>query len=84
MVGQAVTADCKALPLMHIAVDGNSALLPLRNGVNSKLRPGKGITAYKNIFLRGLIGKPVCLNASFLADFEFTEIQSAQINLLAD
>ena len=50
-----ITAKCQRVAFMYKAVDGYAALFSGSNRINGEFRPGKDITADKNIRLCGLM-----------------------------
>ena len=83
-VSQPVAADDETLTGMHEAVDGYRSLLALGNRVNGKLRAGMRIAADKDVGLRGLIGDFIGLDTALFVGLQFAEVQSAQVDALAD
>lgn len=56
-----ITSKCQRVAFMYKAVDGYAALFSGSNRINGEFRPGKDITADKNIRFCGLIGDRICL-----------------------
>ena len=78
-----VSSDGEALPLLHITVERNRALLACGYRINGKLGTGVDIAADKNVGLLCLIGHAVCHGVALGGFLERTEaLMGAELILI--